>query len=50
VLKKRERRKRELKMDKCPRYQNNGYIDARLPIKEREREKRKNKYVFLWKF
>ena len=31
-------------MDKCPNYQNNGYLDARL---KKKREMNKTDYVFL---
>jgi hypothetical protein len=33
--------KKELKkMDKCPKYQNNGYFDAHLKKEEEKRRKR----------
>jgi hypothetical protein len=42
--------KKELKkMDKCLKYQNNGYFDARLK-KRRRKEKKKIAHVFLQLF
>ena len=43
----KKEKKRELKkMDKCPNYQNNGYLDARL----RKREMNKIAHVLLQLF
>ena len=47
--KKKEEKKRKSieKMDKCPYYKNNGYLDARL---KKKREMNKMAHVFLQLF
>jgi len=37
-IKKEKRKERIEKIDKCPSYQNNGYVDARLKKQERRNE------------
>jgi hypothetical protein len=43
------KRKNIKKMDKCSKYQNNGYFDARLKKKKKKREE-KIAHVFLHLF
>ena len=46
-IKKREEKKSIKKMDKCPNYQNNGYLDASL---KRKKEMNKIAHVLLQMF